>query len=177
MTHEPTDLNGEWAWTQIESMADDSLEGIALERMQRALEGDDRLLRAVARARSVRRELGRLPKHRPSHGLLLRLLQIPSAPLHAAPRAARIATVLGALATAAIVTGIAIWIGSPPAPPPRTDPRTAAAMRELELAVHYMRKSAAVTHEEINAAVGHGLREALIVSRDSFRDRGQENGG
>ena len=56
MTDEPTELNGEWAWTQIESMADGSLEGIALERMQRALENDPRLRRAVARARSVHRE-------------------------------------------------------------------------------------------------------------------------
>ena len=177
MTDEPTELNGEWAWTQIESMADGSLEGIALERMQRALENDPRLRRAVARARSVHRELGSLRERGPSHGFLLQLLRIPSPPLHGTHRGVRIATALGALAIAATVAGVAVWIGSTPAPLVETDPRTAAAMQQLELAVHYMRKSAAVTHEEVNAAVGYGLREALTVSRDSVRDRGQENGG
>jgi hypothetical protein len=175
MTDELTDLNGEWAWTQVEAFADGSLEGVALERMQRALESDPRLRRAVARARSVRRELGLLPKHGPSMAFLLRLLQTP--PADPGARRQRIAIpAVGALAAAAIVAGISLWIGSGPAPKP-TDAQTAAALQQLELAVHYMRKSAAIAHEELNAAVGHGLREALTVSRESVRDRGQENGG
>jgi ferric-dicitrate binding protein FerR (iron transport regulator) len=175
MTDELTDLNGEWAWSQVEALADDSLEGAALERMGRALESDPRLRRAVARARSVRRELGRLPKQGPPLAFLIRLLQTP--PTRHDARRRRIAIpAVGALAVATIVAGVAVWIGSAPAPEP-TAAQTAAAMQQLELALHYMRKSAAITHEELNAAVGHGLREALNVSRESVRDRGQENGG
>ena len=104
MTDEPTKLNGEWAWTQIESMADGSLEGIALERMQHALESDPRLRRAVMRARSVHRELGGLRERGPSYALLMRLLRIPAPPLP--QRAVRIATALGGLAIAGIVAGV-----------------------------------------------------------------------
>ena len=173
----PADLNSEWAWTQIEAMADDSLRGASRSRMQQAMRLDPKLHAAVGRARSLRRGLQRSTLPSIPDRLLKRLLAIPggsavgshwfASPAKAAISVAAAVTVVALAATLATLR---------PVGPAAADPRT-VALQEFELAMKYLQKSAAITGEEVGGAVSNGLREALIVSRNSIRETQQERGG
>jgi hypothetical protein len=167
-------LNGEWAWSQVDAMADDTLSADAQARMREAMAADARLNTAVQCAIRLRRELRGLPRPRAPLGLLRRLLAIPSAQAPPRRHAARSAFAGAfAIALAALVIGIAV---RQPAEQSAPDPRV-VAIQEFELALHYMRKSAALSNQQLNDAVGHGLREALIASRESVRERKSDTGG
>jgi hypothetical protein len=62
-------------------------------------------------------------------------------------------------------------------PEPRGPDPAVVAVQEFEVALHYMRRSAAVTNREVNDTLGQSLRDALIASRDSVRERGSKTGG
>ena len=163
------DLNREWAESQLEAWADGSLSAANRERMKAMLAADARLKAAADRAAAVRRALQASAPPMP-RGLRRRLLAIPgqawpSWPLLAVP----------ATAFAIAVVGVALLL-EPAAPPPTPDPRV-AAVQEFELAMHYLQKSARVTEIEVTAAVGTGLRDALVTSRESLERTTKENGG
>ena len=171
------DLNSEWAWTQVEAMADGSLRGASRSRMQQAMRLDPKLHAAVGRARFLRRGLQRSTLPSIPGSLLKRLLDIPggsSIGLHWFASPAKAAT---SLAVAATIVALAATLATlRPAGPEAADPRI-VALQEFELAMKYLQKSAAITGEEVGGAVSDGLREALIVSRDSIRETQQEHGG
>jgi len=71
-----------------------------------------------------------------------------------------------------------LWLAREPAPQP-PDPRV-AALEEFNIAMKYVRKSAAITGKEVTDRVGGGLRDALTVSGNTLRDadaRKKQTGG
>jgi hypothetical protein len=85
-------------------------------------------------------------------------------------------TAIGIAAAATIVAGVATLVALRSVGPEAADPRI-VAIQEFELAMKYMQKSVVITNEEVGNAVSDGLREALVVSRDSIRQTRQESGG
>jgi anti-sigma factor RsiW len=163
------DLNREWAQSQIEAWADGSLAGESLERMNAALEGDARLRAAAERAAAVRRALRASSPERMPGGLRRRLLAIPGRQ----PRSTNW-WAWSAAATAAAIVAVALVLW-PVAPPP-IDQR-AAAIQDFELAMRYLRDSATVTQIDVTTALGSGLQDALIKSRESLERTTDETGG
>jgi len=163
------DLNREWARSQIEAWADGSLTGDSLERMNAALANDGRLRAAAERAVSVHRALRESSAERMPSGLRRRLLAIPGAE--------RRTTYWWALpAAAAAVAIVAVAVSLRPAAPPPIDPRV-AAVQDFELAMRYLRDSAALTRLEVSTKLGAGLQEALVTSRESLERATDETGG
>ncbi len=165
----PSDIQNEWTDRHVEAYVDGSLEGEQAERMRAAVRADARLRAAVERAAAVLEALRDGARPSLPKGLRRRLLAIPDRPtIHwqwlAVPIAAATA-IAGTLMLA------------PPAPPPPPDP-TVAAVRDFELAMHYLRKSALLAQREVTAVVGGELSEAVAISRESVeRNRKRENGG
>ncbi|HEX5419302.1 MAG TPA: hypothetical protein VFY39_04815 [Gammaproteobacteria bacterium] len=89
------DLDSSWAWSQIEAMADGSLRGRERRRMRLHVRADARLRRAVEEARAVSAALRGVPRAPLPHGLLLKLIRIPSLAL---PRQSAADEPLGAIA-------------------------------------------------------------------------------
>jgi hypothetical protein len=144
--------------------------GANRERMRAALARDPDLRAAAERAAAVHRALRERHAVPMPRGLRRRLLGIP------APRARRAPFWLvpaGALAGAAAVA-IAVWLARESAPPP--DERV-AALAEFELAMQYLNKSARITQREVTGAVGNGLRNAWVASRQSIEKSTKDNGG
>ncbi|HXS79491.1 MAG TPA: hypothetical protein VN818_04360 [Gammaproteobacteria bacterium] len=165
------DLSEEWAWTQLEAWADGSLTGEGRARMDAAIAADSRLRAAADRAVAVHRALHAAPAIRMPGGLRRRLLAIP----RRAPRARRsyfIPALASAVAAAAIVA-TALWLR----PEPPVDPRVAAATQDFETAMRYLQKSAVITQGHVESAVGTGLRDAFVVSRDALARETKETGG
>jgi anti-sigma factor RsiW len=166
-----TELNRTWAWSQVESYVDGSLERDDRLRMERIVESDQALAAAVGRARQVQRALRRAQPRKPATSLIFRLLAVPTRPgslrFFAAP--------VGALAVAFIVSLLVLMQPEPQDP-------AAEAAEEFALAMAYLQRSAQITRDEVSNRVGSGLVSALLVSRASMEDVeiGQdddENGG
>jgi len=150
--------HSDWAWKQIEAMADDSLIGADNRRMRQAMTHDPRLYDAVERASALRRKLRRLPKPQIPAGLRRHLLTIPSSrPL------AKIWFVAPVIPAIAAIVAYVVIVRTPL---PSTDPGT-VALQEFRLAMSYVQKGAVVTNEEISNVVTNSLREAFAISRSS----------
>jgi anti-sigma factor RsiW len=167
MTHR--DLSEEWAWSQLEAWADDSLTGESRARMAAALAANPRLKAAAARAVAVRRALRATSQPSVPARLRLQLLAIPGRsawPTFALPAAAVVAIAI-----------VAIAVALRPAAPPPLDAQQVAAMQELETAMRYLQKSAVITENEVTTALGSGLRDAVAASRAAVRQQTDETGG
>lgn len=169
----------QWAYERVEAMADGTLTRDERRRMHAAVARDDALAQAVARARTLRaalRDLGQAPVPR---GLLGRLLRVPSAPASAGARAsaARRAPFNRAFialpVAAALAVALVLVVSRPPA---QEDPR-AAAIRDFNVAMAYLQKSAAHTSEEVGGIVSTGIFGAVLTARDSISNEDEENGG
>jgi anti-sigma factor RsiW len=167
------DLSEEWAWTQLEAWADGSLTGESRTRMDAAIAADARLRAAAERAAAVHRALRATPAIRMPSGLRRRLLAIPSQ----APRARRSFFVPAFASAAAAVAVVAVALWFKPETPPPVDPRVAAAAQDFETAMRYLQKSAVITQGHVESAVGTGLRDAMVVSRDALARGKNESGG
>jgi hypothetical protein len=168
------ELSDEWTWTQLEAWADGSLTGEARERMATALAADARLSRAAERAVAVQRALRATQPAVMPRGLRHRLLAIPSqAPR---PRSFALPAFAGAAAVVAVVAA-ALWVTPETREPPDVDPRVAAAAQDFETAMRYLQKSARITQGHVESAVGTGLRDAFVVSRDALAQQTDETGG
>jgi hypothetical protein len=168
------ELNEEWAWAQIEAWADGSLTGEARERMAAALAADARLERAAERAVAVRCALRAAQPPPLPRGLRRRLLAIPSE----APRARSFALpVFASAAAATAVVAAVLWFTPEPPAPADVDPRVAAAAQDFETAMRYLQKSARITQGHVESAVGTGLRDAFVVSREALAQQTDETGG
>jgi anti-sigma factor RsiW len=169
MTHK--DLSEEWAWSQLEAWADESLTGENRARMAVALAANPRLKAAADRAVAVRRALRASSALQPAMpaGLRLQLLAIPGRsawPTFALPAAA-----------AVVIAIVAIAVTLRPAAPPPLDAQQVAAIQELETALRYLQKSAVITENEVTTALGSGLRDAVDASRAAVRQQTDETGG
>ena len=167
------DLNEEWARTQLEAWADDSLTGESRARMAAAIAADPRLAAAAERAVAVHRALREAQSLPIPSGLRRRLLAIPSR----VPRARRsfFIPALASAAMAAAIVAVALWLRPEPQPP--IDPRVAAAAQDLETAMRYLQKSAVITQGHVESAVGTGLRDAFAASRDKLARETDKTGG
>jgi anti-sigma factor RsiW len=162
------DIDGDWAWSQVEAWADGTLDADDRARMRAALEADPALRAAVGRAAEVHGALRhRAPAPLPA-GLRRRLLAIPGPPTF---RLAWVA--LPAAAAAALVAAFVMLAPRPVAPPP--DERL-AAIQDFETAMYYLRKSARIANREVTTVVGTELRDAVEISRESL-DRNKERKG
>jgi hypothetical protein len=168
------ELNEEWAWAQLEAWADGSLTGEARERMTAALAADARLERAAERAVAVHRALRAVRAQPMPRGLRRRLLAIPGEAAHA--RSFAVPALASAAAAAAVVAAV-LWFTPEPPAPASVDPRVAAAAQDFETAMRYLQKSARITQEHVESAVGTGLRDAFVVSRDALAQQTDETGG
>lgn len=175
-----SDLDNHWAWTQVEAMADRSLDAASARRMRAAMARDPALREAVARAGALRSELACL-RHVPvPSGQRRRLLSIArgtrASRAPALRRAAPIAAAMAAGMAAAAAIGLSglLHRPSPPAPTPQ-----AQAVSDFQTAMAYLQRSAAIAGDEVTTAVGGGLRDALAVSRDAVQQKKQQpkNGG
>jgi len=155
------DARAEWAWTQIEAMADESLTADERARMEAALATDPALRAAVDRARRLNAELRRLPRPRPPRGLFGRLLAVPG---RSESAWSMLAAPLGAAAVAALA---ALLVASVRQAPPGPE---AEAMREFVLAMTYLQRSAVVTRDEVGGQVGQSLASVLLASRESLAE-------
>lgn len=169
------DLDNHWAWSQVEAMADRSLDAASARRMRAAMAKDAELREAVERAGALRHELARL-RHVPvPSGQRRRLLNIArGARASRGPALRRAAPIAFAMAVAAAAAAIGLSAllqrPSPPAPTPQ-----AQALADFETAMAYLQRSAAIAGDEVTTAVGGGLRDALAVSRDAVsRDAAQQ---
>jgi anti-sigma factor RsiW len=179
-----TDLSKKWAWSQVEAMADGSLEPGERRRMRRLMKADPSLEDAVQRARRIRAELRRLDGARVPPRLGARLAAIAAAgrthasrkPL-ARPRTSFERSLLAgaALAAAAIAVATAL-LSIQPAPPPSQTPE--AALRDLSAAMQYMRRGAVITKQGVAREVGQGIIEALDIGRSAVGGHSEpEKGG
>ncbi|HEY7672798.1 MAG TPA: hypothetical protein VIC71_11315 [Gammaproteobacteria bacterium] len=161
-----------WAWERIEALADDSLDAADRARMHEALRNDPRLRAAVERARAVRVGLRSLRGAPVPAGLLGKLLAAPF-PVRRGPNWLLIAA---PAAVAAIAIGIALFVNRPE---PQPDAAQLAAMRDLTVAMRYLRQSAAVTGEEVGGAVTAGLLDAFRAGHVAVgeQESEDENGG
>jgi anti-sigma factor RsiW len=163
------DLHNEWAWSQIEAYADGSLEPAARDRMLIELAGDEQLRAAVERAADIQHALRRMRGAPLPRGLRGKLWRIPGRSVpHWGWVALPVTAAIAAIAIAPFLTR----------PEVEPDPRV-AALREFELAMTYVQKTAAITGHEVTGTVGAGVLDALLTGRDSVRDatRTQETGG
>ena len=156
-----SDTSNDWAWSQIEAMADGSLSADDQQRMRRAIGNDAQLERAVERAKAVRQALRRLPPAPIPRGLSWRLLGI-----NAGSSRQWLWFGTPALATTIAILVAVMLIGPDPVP---IDPR-AAALEDFRVAMHYLQRTAVFTSNEVTGTVGDGLREAVTTSRDARRD-------
>ena len=168
------ELSEEWAWAQLEAWADGSLTGEARERMAAAITADARLRAAADRALAVHRALRAAPLPAMPRGLRRRLLAIPGE----SPRARSFALpVFASAAAAAAVVAAVLWLTPEPPAPADVDPRVAAAAQDFETAMRYLQKSARITQGHVESAVGTGLRDAFVVSREALAQQTDETGG
>lgn len=158
------DARDDWAWTQIEAMADDSLAAAERAGMSAAMAADSALRAEVDAARRLAAELRRLPRARPPHGMLARLLAVPGRSRNAW---SALAAPLGAAAVAAI--GVLLVTAVQQAPDPEAEAQ-AEAIREFALAMTYLQRSAVVTRDEVGGQVGMSLTSVLMASRDSLAE-------
>jgi anti-sigma factor RsiW len=167
------DLNEEWARTQLEAWADGSLTGESRARMDAAIAVDPRLRAAAERAVAVHRALQAASAVRMPGGLRSRLLAIPSR----APRGRRsfFIPAFASAAAAAAVVAVALWLR--PETPEPVDPQVVAAAQNFETAMRYLQKSAVITQGHVESAVGTGLRDAYVVSRDALTRETDKTGG
>ncbi len=169
-----TTLETEWARSQVEAMADRSLTGADLARMERLLEADPSLRAELTEAEDVLSSLraARLPA--PPRGLLWRLWS--QAPAAAGPKTGRAglwsgvpAMSAGVFATAAIVFLFGTLVQRMP------DPRQQAAIQDFAVAMNYLQRTAILARDEVGQQVGQGLATALSVSASTLAEDNQDN--
>jgi hypothetical protein len=79
-------------------------------------------------------------------------------------------------AVAALAIGVALFVTRPA---PQPDAAQLAALRDLTVAMRYLRQSAAVTNEEVGGAVTAGLLDAFRAGHVAVdeQESEDENGG
>jgi hypothetical protein len=168
------DLNEEWARTQLEAWADGSLTGESRVRMDAAIAANPRLEAAAKRATAVHRALRAAQLEPVPRGLRSKLLAIPGREPRARPF---LFPAFASAAVAAAVVATVLWLRPEPPTPVEVDPRVAAAAQDFETAMRYLQKSARITQGHVEGAVGTGLRDAYVVSRDAIAQETDETGG
>lgn len=169
-------IDAQWAWSQVEAMAEQSLPAADEHRMRAAMTADPALQRAVQHAAAVRRELRRLGHLPPPPGLLARLWRIPHDPSAREARAWRPRLAAAVLAAAALIAlGLALLLHRPPAPSPAPEAR-AQAVAEFAVAMTYLRRSTVIAQDEVTSAVRGSMREAITREAARSRKRDAKNG-
>ena len=166
------ELNEEWARTQLEAWADDSLTGESRARMEAVIAADPLLAAAAERAVAVRRALRESAPVSMPRGLRGRLLAIPGQ----APRARRSFLVPALVSAAAAAVAVALWFRPEPPTPP-VDPQVAAVTQDVEIAMRYLQKTASITQRHVTSAVGTGFSDAFTVTREALEKDIEETGG
>jgi hypothetical protein len=155
-------IDAEWAWSQVEAMAERSLPAADERRMRAAMAADPALQRAVQHAAGMRRELRRLGHLSSPSGLLARLWRIPRG---TEARRWRPRLAAAALAAAALVAlGLALLLRRPPVTPPDA------------VAMTYLRRSTVIAQDEVTSAVRGSMREAITREAARNRRRDAKNG-
>jgi hypothetical protein len=166
-------IDAEWAWSQVEAMAERSLPAADERRMRAAMAADPALQRAVQHAAGMRRELRRLGHLSSPSGLLARLWRIPRG---TEARRWRPRLAAAALAAAALVAlGLALLLRRPPVTPPDPEAR-AKAIAEFAVAMTYLRRSTVIAQDEVTSAVRGSMREAITREAARNRRRDAKNG-
>ena len=175
---EITELEIEWARSQIESMADGDLEGVELERMQTVLARVPELRRQLQDAVNLLEDLQSISLSAPRRGFLFRLLTARQRSGRGIGQVSGVfsglsAPVFGVLSISAIAFAFTSLTARMP------DPAAEAAMRDFEVAMGYLRRSAVMAQDQVGQQVGYGLSVAMTLSTESLADRqiNGDNGG
>jgi hypothetical protein len=160
-----TELDRTWARTQIEAMADGSLTPEAEKRMRVLMNIDPGIRADVEAATALRQSLLRQRERRVPRGLFWRLWRIPGANR---PRHRNFWIPAVALASvAAVAIGLGIYV-TPRGPTPE-ELAQQQAVEDFAIVVAYLQKSTLMASNEVNEAVGYGVRDALVASRGAIR--------
>ncbi|GAB4198081.1 MAG: hypothetical protein Tsb002_32760 [Wenzhouxiangellaceae bacterium] len=160
-TYESSDAAGdsltrEWAWQHVEAYVDGSLDPRQQQRMTEQLANDAALRQAVGQARSLLQALHQLPSAKPPPGLWRRLWRLPSAQSQSGWRWAPLA--VSGFAVMAI--GLLLVMRTPQPEPPLTADQQ-AAIRDFQVAVNYLQKTADMTTRATSSGIGAGFQRAL----------------
>lgn len=166
-----TDLDRQWANSQIEALVDGSLPPEAERRMRQAMREDESLREQVDDAAVLKRELKRLRRVRVPRGLALRLAGIPVADR---PRGLRLIPAAGIASLAAVAISVGVFSVMQQE---SSEAEARAAIRDFQVAMAYLQKSTALAQSEMNEAVSLALRDAVETSRGALYARGASNEG
>jgi hypothetical protein len=127
--------------------------------------------------RQSRRAIERAIRVPPPPGLLRRLLAIPAEA--GAPSGGRWGWLAAPAAFAAIAAAVFVLMPGPQAPeaPPDETLAAQAAVRDFEVAMAYLQKTAVIAERHTRTEIGNGMREAIAVSRDALIETYTEIGG
>ena len=156
-----TELDRTWARTQIEAMADGSLEPAAERRMRTLVNCDPEIRAELERARTLMGDLQGLADVPVPRGLRRRLSRIP-----AAERAQFWvpATAFASVAVAALAVSLFFGLRGPSA----EDLARQAAVEDFAITMAYLQKGALMASNEINTTIGSGVLGALEMSRGTI---------
>jgi hypothetical protein len=161
-----TDLDRQWAQTQVEAFVAGNLPPEAERRMRAVMEDSPDLRKQVECARLVRRELRSLRSAPVPGRLFWSLLGIPGR-----DRAPRLSLHMPATVMAS-VAAVAIGVGSYSIVERHKAEAQAreTAVRDFQVAMVYLQKSTALANSEVTEAVGLGVRSAVNASRSVLQD-------
>lgn len=157
----------EWAWSQVEAMADGSLKPAQRQRMRQAMALDPQLQHAVQSARGLLRRLWGEPRVASSWRALWRLWRIPGQASADAATWSDRGWPQWALATLVVAV---VWVFAlrPGLFPTQQDAQylsqQQAALHDFDIAMSYMRKSAEISQRATGRSLGGGLSRALSLS-------------
>lgn len=159
-------IDSQWAWSQIEAMADGSLSSGDVRRMREAMAREPALAAAVARARALRRELGTLGRTPVPASLTGRLLAIPSSGENAGRAPSTVMSWSSATVAASLFAAAVLALMQPRLDEAYEHEReqayeARAALRDLEHTLIYVRRSSVTARDEVEEAVGRTVRNAL----------------
>ena len=175
-----TDIDRQWAASQVEAMADGSLTPADARRMRAAMAREPALRSAVEHAIALRGALARLAGSPVPRPLLWRLLAIPQRnPAARPPRRRQLAWGLAGVAAAAVALAATLLQH-------RYDEREreaaeafaqAQALAQVELAMAYLQESSAIAGAHLAEALRTSMRAAAATSRKAMRDDEEQSDG
>ena len=168
----------EWAWGQLEAMADGSLSHTQQQRMRQAMALDADLSMAVGKAKRLHLALQNMSTIKTPSGLWWKLWRIPTAMDREQHQTNRITWFAAPVALASCVIVIALALLPEVMKP---DPELAmreAAIKDFQTAMHYVSKSAAISQRATHSGLGGGIQKALSLSLNTWinEDFNFENG-
>lgn len=172
----------EWAWGQVEAMADGTLDAAQSQRMQQAMALSPELQHAVKQSHRLLNDFGALTSPAPSSGLWRRLWAIPkrrhleseSVPWWHQNRLGMVAAVM-----TVVILAVPLVVYQQQASHARSEQLAQQqALHDFQVAMMYVNKTARLSGRTTTQSMGGGLQHALSLSMNHWisDDLSFENG-